>query len=109
MIIVTAHFTKNGPIGVPNGFVDAQNLGNGNTPCLRSRQFCMHHSGRHGHSPSAFSNDTRLSNLHSNQITKRAQSDEQVEEFYAFGMAQDIGEEETRDRHTRRPDVVFRY
>jgi hypothetical protein len=69
----------------------------------------MYHSGRYGHPPSAFSNDTRLSNLHSNQVTKRAQSDEQVEDFYAFGMAKDIGEEETRDRHTRRPDVVFRY
>lgn len=41
-MIVTAHFTKKGPIGVPNGFVDAQNLGNGSTPCLPKRQ--SHHA-----------------------------------------------------------------
>jgi hypothetical protein len=72
-------------------------------------KFVTHHSDRYGHSPSAFTNDTRLSNLHSNQITKRAQSDEQIEDFYTFGMAKNVGEEETCDRHTRRPDVVFRY
>jgi hypothetical protein len=37
MIIVTVHLTVYGKIGVPNGFVDAQSLGNGSTPCLRSR------------------------------------------------------------------------
>ena len=40
MTTVTAHLTKYGPIGVPNGFVDAQNLGNGNTPCLPTCQSC---------------------------------------------------------------------
>lgn len=34
MMTVTAHLTIYGPIGVPNGLVDAQNFGNGNTPCL---------------------------------------------------------------------------
>jgi hypothetical protein len=38
MITVTVHFVKYGPMGVPNGFVDAQNLGYGNTPCLSKRQ-----------------------------------------------------------------------
>lgn len=31
---VTTHFMKYGPIGVPNGFVETQNLVNGSTPCL---------------------------------------------------------------------------
>lgn len=38
MMIVTTHFMKYGPIGVPKGFVDAQNLGYGSTPCLRKCQ-----------------------------------------------------------------------
>jgi hypothetical protein len=69
----------------------------------------VHQSGRYRYSPSAFSNDTGLSNLHGNQIPERAQSDEQVEHFHAFGMPKHVGEEETCDRHTRCPDVVFRY
>jgi hypothetical protein len=69
----------------------------------------MHHSGEHRYPPSAFSDDTRLTNLHSNQVAERTQSDKQVKRFHAFGMAKNVGKEETCDRHTRRPDVVFRY
>lgn len=32
--IVRDHLTKYGPSGVPNGLVDAQNRGQGRTPCL---------------------------------------------------------------------------
>lgn len=33
MMTVTSHLTKYGPSGVPNGLVDAQNSGQGRTPC----------------------------------------------------------------------------
>jgi len=34
IMMVIAHLIKYGPIGVPNGLVDAQNSGHGRTPCL---------------------------------------------------------------------------
>lgn len=40
MMIVTIHLIRYGPSGVPKGFVDAQNLGYGRTPCL-STNFSM--------------------------------------------------------------------
>lgn len=61
----------------------------------------MHRYGRHRYAPSTFANDTRLSDLHSDQITKCAQSDEQVEDFHTLSFAKYVGEEQTRDRYTR--------
>lgn len=34
IMTVRAHLTRYGPAGVPNGLVEAQNRGNGRTPCL---------------------------------------------------------------------------
>lgn len=53
----------------------------------------MHQSSRHRYTPSTLANDTGLSDLHGNQIAKRAQSDEQVEHFHTLGFAKYVGEE----------------
>jgi hypothetical protein len=34
MMTVIVHCTDKGPIGVPRGLVDVQNLGQGRSPCL---------------------------------------------------------------------------
>lgn len=50
-----------------------------------------------------------MANLHGNQVSERAQSDKQVEDFDASGVAKDVGEEKTCDRDARSLDVVLRH
>lgn len=73
------HCTKYGPIGVPNGLVDVQNLPHGRTPCLREYKHLPLAWWEGKGLPSSLSKHSRIIDHAGNQVPKCAEHNKHVQ------------------------------